>query len=431
MTKQNTLRKAAILITALDTRSADQLLDQMPESQAARVREAVFELDDIDPQEQQQILSEFLRSTGRSPKPAASAMQAAEHGVELQLSASAQLPQATSHEPPPASHATHNFASQREAYLPAEAAESPRPFDFLTQLNGVQLAHMLTGEHPQTIAVVMAHLPAERAAEMADELPANLQADVLRRLAELAHADPESLADIEQELRRSFQESVEATASPVSGMTTVSSILAAAGKSREGMLRNIRQHDRQLSQRIGGEPATSHQASHLESYDWPSDQPAETYTRHDSRDLTSEIEAHRRLAHSAQQASAWHDESEQEQPPTPASADPTHSRKSTVEWTFAELEGLSDQDLARVLQAAESDLTMVALAGAEPALVARLTNQLPPALARQFTRRIETVGPLKLRDIEAAQAKIAQIAADLAEQGMIAQKAARPFAMAA
>jgi hypothetical protein len=55
------LRKAAILVASLDTPAADALLDGMDPEQAARVRRAVLELDDVDPAEQQRIMSDFLR----------------------------------------------------------------------------------------------------------------------------------------------------------------------------------------------------------------------------------------------------------------------------------------------------------------------------------------------------------------------------------
>ena len=65
MTKMSpALRKAAILISALDTPAADRLLEQMGAQQAALVRSAVVELTHIDPQEEDDILGEFF---GRQP----------------------------------------------------------------------------------------------------------------------------------------------------------------------------------------------------------------------------------------------------------------------------------------------------------------------------------------------------------------------------
>ena len=80
-----TLRKAAILISTLDERSAEALLNQMDAEQAAKVRSALVELDNIAQGEEQQVLAEFLQQQG-SPA-LARALHRAESEVELELSA--------------------------------------------------------------------------------------------------------------------------------------------------------------------------------------------------------------------------------------------------------------------------------------------------------------------------------------------------------
>ena len=59
MTLTPTLRKAAILISSLDARTGDALLEQIGEAQSQRVRDAVMELGDVPAEEQERILAEF------------------------------------------------------------------------------------------------------------------------------------------------------------------------------------------------------------------------------------------------------------------------------------------------------------------------------------------------------------------------------------
>src|SRR5579883_1127717 len=47
----------------------------------------------------------------------------------------------------------------------------PRPFEFLHHADSLQLATFLHGEHPQTIAFVLAHLPHALAASVLKALP--------------------------------------------------------------------------------------------------------------------------------------------------------------------------------------------------------------------------------------------------------------------
>lgn len=168
------LRKAAILVSALDPAAADQLLDQMGEQQAARVRHAVMELDDVDAAEQEAILAEFF---GQPAAP-----DNLDNGVELAISSSS--------------------LSQ-----PAKRTGSEEPthrFEFLHHAASGDLARGLRHEHPQLIAIVVAYLSAEKSAELLGYLPSELREEVLNRLAELDDADAEVIAELEQSLQRMF-----------------------------------------------------------------------------------------------------------------------------------------------------------------------------------------------------------------------------------
>src|SRR4051812_34456966 len=81
----SSLRKAAILVSSLDTRSADALLDQMGETQAARVRQAIMQLGEVNSAEQDQIIGQFLSSRNTADPDA---------DVALELSAESRIEQA-------------------------------------------------------------------------------------------------------------------------------------------------------------------------------------------------------------------------------------------------------------------------------------------------------------------------------------------------
>ena len=69
-------------------------------------------------------------------------------------------------------------------------------------------------------------------------------------------------------------------------------------------------------------------------------------------------------------------------------------------------------------------MTYLALAGASQNLMDRLLSQLSPAETRQFNRAIESLGPMRLSDVEEAQQRIAELARQLALEGEI--ELARP-----
>src|SRR5688572_10417539 len=172
MTDSNdSLRKAAILIATLDPRSAERLLAQMPAEQAQRVRRVVAQLGPIDSVEQETVVAQFVRVGPLVP-------QSQPAGIELEGSLAARLGLAAS----AGRHAAPDRKNEKAATTPAT---DESPFRFLHEAECDELAQMLAREHPQTVAVVLAHLPSDRAAELVAALEDDLRVEVLRRLAYL------------------------------------------------------------------------------------------------------------------------------------------------------------------------------------------------------------------------------------------------------
>jgi flagellar motor switch protein FliG len=69
-------------------------------------------------------------------------------------------------------------------------------FASLEKANPQQLSKFILGEHPQTIAVILAHLNASSAAQLVTLLPDDLRADVLMRMASIDEILPEVIARI-------------------------------------------------------------------------------------------------------------------------------------------------------------------------------------------------------------------------------------------
>lgn len=69
-------------------------------------------------------------------------------------------------------------------------------FVSLEKANPQQLAKFILGEHPQTIAVILAHMNAGPAAQLVSQLPDTLRADVLMRMASIDEILPEVIGRI-------------------------------------------------------------------------------------------------------------------------------------------------------------------------------------------------------------------------------------------
>lgn len=64
------------------------------------------------------------------------------------------------------------------------------------------IAKSLLQEHPQTIAVALARLPAEQAGEILKLLPSFIQADLVTRIVQIDQLPDEVLAEIDALLER-------------------------------------------------------------------------------------------------------------------------------------------------------------------------------------------------------------------------------------
>jgi len=75
-------------------------------------------------------------------------------------------------------------------------------FDFLQNADARQVLSLISGEHPQTIALVLAHLRPDHASAILAGLAADLQAEVAHRIALMERASPDVVAVVADSLRR-------------------------------------------------------------------------------------------------------------------------------------------------------------------------------------------------------------------------------------
>src|SRR5579863_3829889 len=74
----------------------------------------------------------------------------------------------------------------------SQAAEvSGSKLDSLRHADPQQLAKFIEGEHPQTIALILAHLEAKQASSLLMRLPEELRSEAIKRLAQLRQFSPE------------------------------------------------------------------------------------------------------------------------------------------------------------------------------------------------------------------------------------------------
>ncbi len=77
-----------------------------------------------------------------------------------------------------------------------------RPFDFMRKTEPAQLLNFIQGEHPQTIALILAYLDPEQASLVLSSLTPERQSEVAKRIAVMDTTSPEVIKEIESVLER-------------------------------------------------------------------------------------------------------------------------------------------------------------------------------------------------------------------------------------
>ncbi|TYT26311.1 flagellar motor switch protein FliG [Luteimonas viscosa] len=97
--------------------------------------------------------------------------------------------------------------------------------DTLKWMEPRAIAELVRNEHPQIIAIVMAHLDGDQAAEVLKCLPERVRVDVLLRLATLDGIPPHALNELNDVMARQFAGNQNIKSSSVGGVKVAANIL--------------------------------------------------------------------------------------------------------------------------------------------------------------------------------------------------------------
>ncbi len=82
-----------------------------------------------------------------------------------------------------------------------EKKKQDKPFIWSRNVNVGTLAGYVEGEHPQTIAMILAHMPSEISSEILMALPEELKGDIAMRIARLGQISEDVVRDVDRALK--------------------------------------------------------------------------------------------------------------------------------------------------------------------------------------------------------------------------------------
>ncbi len=107
------------------------------------------------------------------------------------------------------------------------------PFHFLQMHDPDEVLQQLRDENPQTLALVLAHVPTRFGAQILNGLEPDLQSEVATRIAQLDNASPEVVAKVEQSLQRRFGDVRRRSVSSRGGVQELATILNSSDRGTE------------------------------------------------------------------------------------------------------------------------------------------------------------------------------------------------------
>ncbi|MBF0352562.1 MAG: flagellar motor switch protein FliG [SAR324 cluster bacterium] len=224
-------KKAAILLLAMGEEGASEIMKNLEESEIQQVGYYMTRFTDVSPEELDIVLEEYYRK---------SVIQ--EEGVNI--SASGDFVR---------NALTKALGTERARDLVdnLKAHQEEGALDSLKWMDPKIIASYIVNEHPQTIALIMAHLTdMEQASTVLRELPENLQADVVYRMAVLESIPPGVIAEMDEVLSEEMK-TAGGIGTKVGGVESVAEILNTLDKASETrILATIEESNPDLAEQI-------------------------------------------------------------------------------------------------------------------------------------------------------------------------------------
>ena len=125
------------------------------------------------------------------------------------------------------------------------------PFRELGNVSPRILSQILRNEHPQTLALILGHMPSEQAAVLLTNLPAGVRTEVLMRLANLEAVPEDMIEEVDKVLQSQLIAMGGKEGKKVGGVPAVAEILNAVDRAtEEEVLSEIEEESSQMAEEI-------------------------------------------------------------------------------------------------------------------------------------------------------------------------------------
>ncbi|MFN7685943.1 MAG: flagellar motor switch protein FliG [Oligoflexia bacterium] len=129
--------------------------------------------------------------------------------------------------------------------------EGSRTLEALELVDSRTLANFLLSEHPQTVALILAHLEPNKKCDVLKRLPDNVQTEVVLRIANLDFISPSLIAQVDEVLKQELATLGSIDTQQLGGVQPIADMLNVMEKSSEqNIMARVEEKDPQLAEEI-------------------------------------------------------------------------------------------------------------------------------------------------------------------------------------
>jgi len=233
MTKNYTRpEKAVIFLTTLDEGTVRQVLDSLEEREIQRVANYMSKLEDLDTQVIDMVSKEFYDLINLGDRDLGE--------EELDTLKNILVHEIDSLKP---NEKIKNITGFKE--------ELGGGLEIIRGLDPQIICSLITNEHPQTAAIILAHLDSSLASETISELPEDKRMEIVHRLATLDKVSPSVIRDLDQALQEELEDSITVSGNKLGGIEVVAAVLSSLDRNTEtGILTSMDEIDTDLANKI-------------------------------------------------------------------------------------------------------------------------------------------------------------------------------------
>jgi len=204
-------RKAAVLLVSLGSELAAEVYKHMSDEEIEMVTVEVATIGALDAGTVQEVVEEFYHTALAQQYLSQGGINLAREILERAVGPSKAM----------------------EIIGRLQGALQVTPFDFLKRVDPSHLMNFIQHEHPQTIALILAHLDYSAAAIIMGALPPELQSEVSMRIATMDRTSPEIISEVERVLERKIATVLSQEFTAAGGIEALAELLNRCDRSTE------------------------------------------------------------------------------------------------------------------------------------------------------------------------------------------------------